>query len=132
MFNLSISQQGFICSPHYTTLFILRSSAGITLILLYVDNMIITRDDSTGIYAFQHFLSEHFKIKDLGTLRNFLGFEVTSSSSGYYLSQAKYALTFSPMSVSQMTRPSPLPWNSTPSSLPWMVNLYWMLLVIVS
>lgn len=77
-----------------TYLFLNRVSSvvRITLILLYVDNMIITRDDSVGICAFQHFLSEHFKIKDLGTLRNFLGFEVTSSSSGYYLSQAKYAL----------------------------------------
>ena len=30
-------------------------------------------------------------MKDLGTLSYFLGFEVTSSSDGYYLSQAKYA-----------------------------------------
>ena len=39
----------------------------ITLILLYVD-MIITRDDSVGIHSLQHFLSRHFKMKDLGTL----------------------------------------------------------------
>ena len=30
-------------------------------------------------------------MKDLGTLSYFLGLEVTSSSNGYYLSQAKYA-----------------------------------------
>ena len=30
-------------------------------------------------------------MKDLGTLSYFLGFEVTLSSDGYYLSQAKYA-----------------------------------------
>ena len=30
-------------------------------------------------------------MKDLGTLSYFLGLEVTSSSDGYYLSQAKYA-----------------------------------------
>ena len=29
-------------------------------------------------------------MKDLGTLSYFLGLEVTSSSDGYYLSQAKY------------------------------------------
>ena len=52
--------------------------------------MIITGDDSTGIRFLQHFLSQHFEIKDLGTLSYFLRLEVTSSSDGYYLSQAKY------------------------------------------
>ena len=53
--------------------------------------MIITRDDSAGICSFQHFLSQHFEMKDLGILNYFLGLEVTSSSDGYYLSQANYA-----------------------------------------
>ena len=53
--------------------------------------MIITEDDSVDIYSLQHFLSQHFEMKDLGTLSYFLGLEVTSSSDGYYLSQAKYA-----------------------------------------
>ena len=44
-----VSQQGFTSSPHDTALFVRRSSAGITLILLYVDDMIITGDDSAGI-----------------------------------------------------------------------------------
>ena len=53
--------------------------------------MIITGDDSAGIHSLQHFLSQHFKMKDLGTLNFFLGLKVTSFSDGYYLSQAKYA-----------------------------------------
>ena len=85
----SLAQQGFISSPHDTTLFVRRSSAGIILILLYVDDMIITRDDSAGIRSFQHFLSQHFEMKDLGTLSYFLGLEVTLSSDGYYIFQAK-------------------------------------------
>ena len=52
--------------------------------------MIITRDDSTGIHSLQHFLSQHFEMKDSGTLSYFLRLEVTSSSYGYYLFQAKY------------------------------------------
>ena len=90
-FSLVVAQQGFSLSPYDTALFVQRSSAGITLILLYVDDMIITGDDSTGIRSLQHFLSQHFEMKDLGTLSYFLGLEVTSSSDGYYLSQAKYA-----------------------------------------
>ena len=53
--------------------------------------MIITREDSASIRSLQHFLSQHFEMKDLGTLSYFLGLEVTSSSDGYYLFQAKYA-----------------------------------------
>ena len=78
-------------SPHDTALFVQRSSTGITLILLYVDDMIIIGDDSAGIRSLQHFLSQHFEMKDLGTLSYFLGLEVTLSSDGYYLSQVKYA-----------------------------------------
>ena len=46
-FSLVVAQQGFTSSPHDTALFVQRSSAGITLILLYVDYMIITGDNSS-------------------------------------------------------------------------------------
>ena len=42
--------------------------------------MIITGDDFAGIHSLQHFLSQHFEMKDLGTLSYFLGLEITSSS----------------------------------------------------
>ena len=48
-FSSVVTQQGFTSSPHDTALFVRRSFAGITLILLYVDGMIITGDDSAGI-----------------------------------------------------------------------------------
>ena len=89
-FSSIVTQQGFTLSPHDTAFFVRRSFVGITLILLYVDDMIRTGDDSTGIHSLQHFLSQHFEIKDLGTLSYFLGLKVTSSSDGYYLSQATY------------------------------------------
>jgi len=54
--------------------------------------MIITGDDSIGILELKQFLSQHFEMKDLGTLSYFLGLEIffSSSSDGYYLTQAKY------------------------------------------
>ena len=42
-FSSVVAQQGFTSSLHDTALFVRRSSAGITLILLYVDDMIIDR-----------------------------------------------------------------------------------------
>uniref|UniRef100_A0A2N9FRX8 Reverse transcriptase Ty1/copia-type domain-containing protein n=1 Tax=Fagus sylvatica TaxID=28930 RepID=A0A2N9FRX8_FAGSY len=90
-FSFVVAQQGFTPSSYDSALFIRHTSTGITLILLYVDDMIITSDDTAGIRDLQKFLSQHFEMKDLGTLSYFLGLEVTSSSDGYYLSQAKYA-----------------------------------------
>ena len=90
-FNSVVDQQGFTSSPHDIALFVQRSFTSITLILLYVDDMIIPGDDFADIRSLQYFLSQHFEMKDLGTLSYFLGLEVTSSSDGYYLSQAKYA-----------------------------------------
>uniref|UniRef100_A0A2N9J750 Reverse transcriptase Ty1/copia-type domain-containing protein n=1 Tax=Fagus sylvatica TaxID=28930 RepID=A0A2N9J750_FAGSY len=91
MFSSVVAQQGFTLSPYDSALFIRYTSTGITLILLYVDDMIITGDDTADIHDLQKFLSQHFEMKDLGTLSYFLGLEVTSSSDGYYFSQAKYA-----------------------------------------
>ena len=71
-------------SPHDTALFVCKSFAGITLILFYVDDMIFTGDDFAGIRSLQHFLIQHFKMKDLSTLSYFLGLEVTSSSNGRF------------------------------------------------
>jgi hypothetical protein len=52
--------------------------------------MIITGDDVQGIQDLKHFLGQHFEMKDLGPLSYFLSLEVSSSSDGYYLTQAKY------------------------------------------
>ncbi|GFZ16856.1 hypothetical protein Acr_26g0001260 [Actinidia rufa] len=58
---------------------------------LYVDDMIITGDDVHSISELQDFLHRHFEMKDLGPLSYFLGLEVSSGSTGYSLTQAKYA-----------------------------------------
>ncbi|XP_065637377.1 uncharacterized mitochondrial protein AtMg00810-like [Quercus suber] len=112
--NGDLQEKGFTSSPHDTTLFVRRSSAGITFILLYVDEMIITGDDSAGIHSLQHFLSQHFTMKDLGTLSYFLGLEVTSSFDGYYHSQAKYAFdVFSKAGITNnKTVSTPLEYNA--------------------
>ena len=52
--------------------------------------MIIIGDDMQGIQDLKHFLGRQFEMKDLGPLNYFLGLEVSSSTDGYYLTQAKY------------------------------------------
>ncbi|XP_020266030.1 uncharacterized protein LOC109841474 [Asparagus officinalis] len=90
-FSSTIARFGFASSPHDSALFIRRTEKGIVLLLLYVDDMIITGDDSMAISDLQNYLSQQFEMKNLGPLSYFLGLEVSSCSDGYYLSQAKYA-----------------------------------------
>ncbi|XP_065632262.1 uncharacterized mitochondrial protein AtMg00810-like [Quercus suber] len=53
--------------------------------------MIITGDDLSGIQELKTFLCQQFEMKDIGHLSYFLGLEITYSTDGLYISQAKYA-----------------------------------------
>ena len=55
-FSSTISQYGFSGSSFDTALFLRRSGHGITILLLYVDDMIITGDDMQGIQDLKHCL----------------------------------------------------------------------------
>ena len=79
-------------ASHYdSALFLRRTDKGTILLLLYVDDMIITGDDLSGIQELKDFLSQQFEMKDLGHLSYFLGLEITHSTDGLYITQAKYA-----------------------------------------
>ncbi|XP_020997313.1 uncharacterized mitochondrial protein AtMg00810-like [Arachis duranensis] len=91
-FSTTICGLGFTCSPHENALFIRKSDRGVVFLLLYVDDMIITGDDTDGISDLKVSLQRTFEMKDLGSLSYFLGLEVISTDDGIYLSQAKYAL----------------------------------------
>ena len=57
-FSSIVHQFGFSFSPYDTTLFIRRSDKGMILLLLYVNDMIITGDDHSGISNFKQFLHQ--------------------------------------------------------------------------
>ena len=77
---------------HYDfVLFLRRIDKGTILLFLYVDDIIITSDDLGGIQELKDFLSQQFEMKDLGYLSYFLGLEITRSTNGLYITQAKYA-----------------------------------------
>lgn len=89
-FTSMITAVGFTVSSHNPALFVHISSQGRTPLLLYVDDMLITGDDSSFITYVKKHLSEQFLMTDLGSLTYFLGIEVSSTPEDYYLSQQKY------------------------------------------
>ncbi|XP_077237375.1 uncharacterized protein LOC143879065 [Tasmannia lanceolata] len=72
------------------SVFSYQSTAGYILIV-YVDDIVITGDDKVGIRRLKIFLQEFFT-KDPGLFRYFLGSEVARSKYGLSLSQRMYTL----------------------------------------
>ena len=90
--STTLNGRGFVKSQADHTLFTLTSRQGIVVILVYVDDIIITGSDKEGIILTKAFLKTSFDIKDLGELKYFLGIEMCRSKEGLFLSQRKYTL----------------------------------------
>ena len=84
-FSSVVTDAGFKPSDRDPALFV-HTSRGRTLLLPYVDDMIITGDDSQFIDFVKKRLSDKFLMSDLGPLHYFLSLEVFSTSVGIYLS----------------------------------------------
>lgn len=61
-------------------------------ILVYVDILIVVSDNESMINELKETLDNKFKIKNLRSLKCFLGIEVAKSRKGIYICQRKYKL----------------------------------------
>ena len=90
-FSFTISHLSYIASYYDSALFLHYTDKSTILLLLYINDMIITGDDLNGIQELKDFLSLQFEMKDFGHLNYFLGHGITHSIYGLYFTQAKYA-----------------------------------------
>ncbi|KAA0064018.1 putative mitochondrial protein [Cucumis melo var. makuwa] len=85
--------QGYSEGHSDHTLFTKASKTGkIVILIVYVDDIVLTGDDQTEISQLKQRIGDEFEIKDLGNLKYFLGMEVTMSKEGISVSQRKYTL----------------------------------------
>lgn len=91
-FTKAILNFGYKQAHSDHTLFFKRQHTGLTILIVYVDDIVLTGDDKTEIQSVKNKLAAEFELKDLGNLRYFLGMEVARNRTGISVSQRKYTL----------------------------------------
>jgi hypothetical protein len=87
-----IVTSGFQTSNANFSLYVKKTDHGIIIIVIYVNDLIITRDSDANIFDLKKVLKQKFEMKDLGELHYFFGIEVIQSPKGIWLLQRQYAL----------------------------------------
>ena len=90
-FSTQLLRIGFQATLANSSLFILKQGHQVVYLLVYVDDIVMTRNDPQFLSSLIAQLSTAFELKDLGPLSYFLGIQITRTSKGLFLSQAKYA-----------------------------------------
>eukprot|EP00253_Pinus_taeda_P001715 PITA_01715 len=71
--------------------YMLRTHDSLLILVLYVDDILITDSSASTIATVKRALHDRFLMTDMGPLHFFLGLEISQDATGIKLSQAKYA-----------------------------------------
>lgn len=82
----------FVNSKADNSFLMLKTERFVIMVLIYVDDIIITSNDNKEMQMFIDRLHKVFSLKDLGNLHFFLGIEVYRDLTSMYLSQGKYVI----------------------------------------
>ncbi|XP_038701799.1 uncharacterized mitochondrial protein AtMg00810-like [Tripterygium wilfordii] len=79
------------------------------MVLIYVDDMIVTGNNPSSLQQFVLRLNNQFALKDMGSLHHFLGVEVQRDVTGMYLTQTRYIEDLLKRAGLENTKPCPTP-----------------------
>ncbi|KAI3500537.1 hypothetical protein L1887_36359 [Cichorium endivia] len=91
-FTASLVDFGFVQSKNDFSLYVKQNKEIFVVLLVYVDDIVLTGNNEQEIQSAKDFLKSQFLIKDLGILKYFLGIEIVKTDTGLCLSQRKYCL----------------------------------------
>ena len=86
----ALIQWGFQASRADSSMFLQHSATDVLILLVYVDDLLVTGSNSSQVSYFISYLNSTFAIRDLGRLNYFLGIEVIHYGSRMHLNQHKY------------------------------------------
>ena len=102
-------KQGLKRSENDPNLYYSQTNGKYIIILLYVDDLLITGDDSTEISKLQSALQNEFEMTDLGQAKTYLGIELEYHPSGIFLHQRTYISKLLEKFNFQLCNPTKLP-----------------------
>lgn len=83
-FSTALLNFGFVrCASDYSV-FVKRTKRDCIILVVYVDDIVITGNDTIGIQETKSWLQSKLQIKDLGVLQYFLGIEVSKKNEGIF------------------------------------------------
>lgn len=91
-FTSFLLQHGFVNNHSDSSLFVYKTATVLTILLVYVDDIILTGNYTSHIDHLIAQMHSAFSMKELGSLSYFLGVSVQPCAQGLFLSQSKYAM----------------------------------------
>ena len=82
---------GFERSLSETTLYVKHKGNDILIVSLYVDDLLVTGNNTHLVEKFKKEMMQEFEMTDLGLMTYFLGMEVQQNQHGIFICQKKYA-----------------------------------------